>query len=1486
MKIGSMVRFNDDYFFEGAVQLTWFEKKQEQARKAAEAFVFHGPKYHGASSAEADGIDSNYRLKDSATFVNDLLHSISIGQNGQDTNPYWLVVAGYGSGKSHLGLTCATLLSQPSASTSEKVLQNIAKADLQVAQQVRSKIETLAKPVLVLPLDGMSGFHLGNALSKAVFRQLDALGLDAEPIRNLSPRFKVASKFVELNFSVRQSRFEEYFPSLDSAAICRRLSEHDEEAYEVVDRIFREANGDPIPIEGQESSQELIDTLCNTYCAEDGPFSHVVILFDEFGRYLEYAADKPHLAGDSSLQQIFQGIQDNSSKVHFVGFIQYELKTYLKRFSSAGARQLQRYITRFDAAEKWYLSTNLETIFAHMILKDEVAIEDVWLDSNAARKSEETHLRLANTLPGFNRYPVWQDLERFSEVIAKGCWPLHPLAVWFLARQKDVVQSRSALTFIKDLISQISQDDIVTGEGLRQISVADLVLTNLLPELVAAERESGGTVAETLQTLLEKFAGHLTVPQQKVLAAIAAMEKMRVGKQELTTIDVLLSEATVFSNSELSQVIDELTELGAVEWNRDLGRYDLLTDGASRGQFQQWLRKLKQNFNAEEAKNLFMRRASQEKVLDDIHTDFGQISQVSTSDWIFSASVAHSGNLRETIKQAFREWSEAHLATDPKGKVIYVYFDENDDIVAIGKQIERLFLAELEAQQVQHAPIWLIGLNDSQARIMENLISLHVFGESASSSEQEIYRRFIPEEIQRCQQGLDQALKGALKERIYWVAGFDPITETRQKKVANKIFSNVYTKVVPFPFDGFATKNGTARADCAQLMRGLIARQVDGNWVQAQRKTLHNRVDTLLVKTWGCLLGSGKLVAPREPSTKAVFEEIVRRHQSSQNTSLSDTYHRLIKPPYGMNSASAGLLVSLLVSLDSPPRRLNYDGDLIASSDWAQIAFKGKANDFQLKELEKTTLLFLSETSESRWQVLIEKWEGSSSYVEKIAIADEAKKLFSVDKIPESLEGLYRYLLDDVDQIRSAISSKEKLIEEVEKGLQKAERTNDVGHALAIGKKAHRLNKELDAGYGLWPEELTQDIQHLVSIIKAIIAEGVASWIPRQICKSVTNLADFRSKAEAQAETLKLLNFEPEYEKLKAQITSSIHRVEHLQKYQLTIAECEDYPRQPISSVTESVKKLRENLRRGNELIDTLETAEGVLTREEITAHIEAIKIRQKKLKLVDEEKCNELSALFEPPKTEQELNKMILTASSLQQAFVGTRDEEDIKEIIDLLMLISDDLKAWPSSEMAADQYTTTLNKQAEKQAETLRAYLEQEELELPWTEDVHKVIAKERAASQKKRSESWLIAKDSLVQELDSFTILECSDVIRELQRAPSYLADEERAAVKNLIEACKAKLNFLKEEESRIIIADWLAKFPSQHIIGELSRQQAEQWLAVMEKPPRQLNPSEYREVEVLRGALSEQLDQLTLDDIITRILKLPNEKLRELIERIQP
>ncbi len=282
MKVGELVSFHTEHFFEGAVQLRWVDERPTQAEKAAEAFVFHGPRYHGAGDAESDGIGGGYRLKDSVSFVRDLLGSIHAGLRGEEVNPYWLVVAGYGSGKSHLALTSATLLGNPQSVIAKKIIANITQADADIGKTIQADVAKLVKPVLTLTLDGMAGFHLGNALSHAVMTQLHRYGVDAGAIRALSPRFQSAEQFVERNFIFRVESFALRLPGLNAEDICVRLRDNDETIYNDVDALYLEANGTPIPVVGQESAQELINTLCDIYCADDGAFSSVVILFDEF----------------------------------------------------------------------------------------------------------------------------------------------------------------------------------------------------------------------------------------------------------------------------------------------------------------------------------------------------------------------------------------------------------------------------------------------------------------------------------------------------------------------------------------------------------------------------------------------------------------------------------------------------------------------------------------------------------------------------------------------------------------------------------------------------------------------------------------------------------------------------------------------------------------------------------------------------------------------------------------------------------------------------------------------------------------------------------------------------------------------------------------------------------------------------------------------------------------------------------------------------
>ena len=131
-ELQSIIRFREDRLFDGAIDVEWLIEDRDKARRAAEAFVFHGPAYHGVSQQDI-GTEHGHKLVDSATFVQKILQR----SNGAEDQPFTLAIAGYGTGKSHLAVTLAILLSEPTGESANKILANIEAADASIGKTVR-----------------------------------------------------------------------------------------------------------------------------------------------------------------------------------------------------------------------------------------------------------------------------------------------------------------------------------------------------------------------------------------------------------------------------------------------------------------------------------------------------------------------------------------------------------------------------------------------------------------------------------------------------------------------------------------------------------------------------------------------------------------------------------------------------------------------------------------------------------------------------------------------------------------------------------------------------------------------------------------------------------------------------------------------------------------------------------------------------------------------------------------------------------------------------------------------------------------------------------------------------------------------------------------------------------------------------------------------------------------------------------------------------
>ena len=122
--LGDIVRFRGDKLFNGAVSIDWIETDEAKASAASSAFVFHGPAYHGVSQTDI-GSSHGHSLQDTASFVKAIFHRCY----GLEEQPFTLAIAGYGTGKSHLGLTLGRILGNPTGKEADDILLGIESAD-------------------------------------------------------------------------------------------------------------------------------------------------------------------------------------------------------------------------------------------------------------------------------------------------------------------------------------------------------------------------------------------------------------------------------------------------------------------------------------------------------------------------------------------------------------------------------------------------------------------------------------------------------------------------------------------------------------------------------------------------------------------------------------------------------------------------------------------------------------------------------------------------------------------------------------------------------------------------------------------------------------------------------------------------------------------------------------------------------------------------------------------------------------------------------------------------------------------------------------------------------------------------------------------------------------------------------------------------------------------------------------------------------------
>lgn len=1399
-----LISFRGDKLFNGAVNIDWFATDATRAHLASEAFVFHGPEYHGVSQADV-GTAHGHRLLDTASFVRSIVRRCY----GLEEEPFTLAIAGYGTGKSHFGLSVASLLDDPHGPTAQAVLASVEAADRSIGLEIRAMLAEANQPCLVVALNGMQSFDLTTQFTQQILRQLKVRELDTSALDQLRPRFSQATSLVGM---ANQDVATELLAECEADCIediLTALARQDESTYRRVHDVFSRRGMIIAALRG-ESIREVIDTAAREYCGPNKPFRSLLILFDEFGKYTEFATEKSHIAGSGVLQDLFEGIQANSSTVCFTGFIQFELNAYVQRIAPELRNEILRYVARYQTANRVYLSINLETLIAHLLEKKDAADLERRFDQPAARTESEAIMQdLVRWFPQTRNHRLWNDVSQFHQVIRKGCWPLSPYSTWFLfhlAAAGKHLQGRSALALLGKLFERCRDRAVSDSDGWCLAPVDFWLDDSLQQELILSE-EGGqqGAITHAYASVIANHGGSLTGDQQRLLQAVVLASKMALkAANRLDAVDALAKLAGMQALEADNQLRSLQDEYNVLEWDDAFKQFEILGDAVPRTQFLAWLRqRVASTYDNEGKAKLFASKGRQWcEALAELNCDFAEDNKITTREWRYQAVTSNVANLPMHVKLAADRWRSALAVDEPRGTVIYCYVESGRDCGAVAQDAGRTLRAAAKEASVTALPILVVLLSDEDGALGQALAELAVLEESVSEKDRLLFGNLIPAHVEKQLELVRSRIEAMIKQRRYVTCFKEELESSKIFRAGSELFARIYKTPLTFPFDGFSAARGNAADSCQDLTRDLLVGTLDYDAVLSKPVQTRNRAITVLNDSWGVFGQNGRvLTRPKLPLLRNLttkWDDLLA--SGDRRLPLGDALQQLCQPPYGANIASAGLLLGTFIAPRVDKLMVVRGEQRFAVSQWLQDGlFKGKFID--VKALQDVDLVSLGEAS-SEWEILLDEWETAESYSVRVACLRRAESL--KDRIP--VPPLLHYRVDHLEQLAetalTAMAEMERKENEafirLENGYERSSLHLVVWGAAQLQDLCDRMQLESP----LWDEHHIDLVKPRIEHARQVIIQGFADWLGHQVPKDVKpdTVGEFKHRMlHLTGGNLKKLKLTAEFEALEKHVGMVVKDAETAAEAHRLILDAGSWlmahgEAHHLIRVAES----RDLLIQGKELANKLQGMAKRLSLPELMERRTQLSEALARIKAAIEEVVKRASRLWDKKlRSVEDLESCLEEVDALIMSFEGCQpDLQDLHAMRRALRLYQEDYKRLSNERLTWDEFEKLTDEINTSTSETIQ------DGEAPWApDDVIDAFVNTIAKQRKQASGEWIEALQRASEAADSMSAAEANRLHDRANSPPAVLTETHEKRRQKIIQAIEKRLDALK--------LDWLVE-----------------------------------------------------------------------------
>ena len=500
---------------------------------------------------------------------------------------FYLLSGSYGTGKSHLCLMTANVLSRSSGDPAiAGFYENYAKLDAEAAKHLKNIRKD--GQYLVAICDYYSGQRFEDVVMKAVFEACAAKGLDAQVDTEFDEAERQLTRWQEQGDSGNIRNFYQDFtkaltsvsPATTVDQLRRSLKEYDSHALEQFRLAFREMMGG---IEFQAKSGNLIPIIHKLVRSGEfkDRFKGLAVIFDEFGFILEKANYSKDI-----LQGFMETICKNEPNVMFIGCIHKDFKSYADRFSQADANVMSARITQVDL-----LNEGIEEIITAIVETDKQC--PIWKEEIAPKTS--VFDQLMPVCKSLDLFPWIDDVARMRTRVLEDIYGVHPMALSCLLKLSSEVGSdaRSTFTFFTGTEGDVAASypeyveltDIAANGGKLSLYTADRLvaffrgeLSTRNPDLREGQRQAVNGYAASLDALRKANPGELEGleddERQRILK-IVLMYRLCQIPTSLENIQFGLYCLSTHEKKHVEALLKDLVKYGAVFFRQQSKTYEL-----------------------------------------------------------------------------------------------------------------------------------------------------------------------------------------------------------------------------------------------------------------------------------------------------------------------------------------------------------------------------------------------------------------------------------------------------------------------------------------------------------------------------------------------------------------------------------------------------------------------------------------------------------------------------------------------------------------------------------------------------------------------------------------------------------------------------------------------------------------------------------------------------------------------------------------------